>query len=108
MICKAAWPRRRARARRASPTLSPVAGAPAAPRNGVALDAISVKRDGKAASATTIARKRSVFANVIRYAVELEEILTNPLGRLSWTPPKVSEVVDRRVVVNPPYGVYCR
>ena len=78
-----------------------MAGAPAAPRNGVALDAISVKRDGKAASATTIARKRSVFANVIRYAVELEEILTNPLGRLSWTPPKVSEVVDRRVVVNP-------
>jgi hypothetical protein len=78
-----------------------VAGAPAAPRNGVALDAISVKRDGKAASATTIARKRSVFANVIRYAVELEEILTNPLGRLSWTPPKVSEVVDRRVVVSP-------
>ena len=65
------------------------------------LDAISVKQDGKAASATTIARKRSVFANVIRYAVELEEMLSNPLDRLSWTPPKVSEVVDRRVVVNP-------
>jgi integrase len=65
------------------------------------LDAISVRQDGKAASATTIARKRSVFANVIRYAVELEEIPSNPLDRLSWTPPKVSEVVDRRVVVNP-------
>jgi hypothetical protein len=65
------------------------------------LDAISVKQDGKAASATTIARKRSLFANVIRYAVELEEMLSNPLDRLSWTPPKVSEVVDRRVVVNP-------
>jgi integrase len=38
---------------------------------------------------------------VIRYAVELEEIPSNPLDRLSWTPPKVSEVVDRRVVVNP-------
>src|SRR5580704_19620527 len=53
------------------------------------------------ASATTIARKRSVFANVIRYAVELEELSSNPLDRLSWKPPKVSEVVDRRVVVNP-------
>jgi integrase len=65
------------------------------------LDAISVKQDGKAASATTISRKRSVFANVIRYAVELEEMPSNPLDRMSWTPPKVSEVVDRRVVVNP-------
>lgn len=65
------------------------------------LDAISVNLDGKVAGATTIARKRSVFANVIRYAVELEEMPSNPLDRLSWTPPKVSEVVDRRVVVNP-------
>ena len=38
------------------------------------LDAISVTQDGRAASTTTIARKRSVFANVIRYAVELEEL----------------------------------
>jgi hypothetical protein len=60
-----------------------------------------VRQDGKAASATTIARKRSVFANVIRYAVELEEMPANPLDRLRWKPPKVSEVVDRRVVVNP-------
>jgi integrase len=66
-----------------------------------ALDAISVLQDGRAASATTIARKRSVFANAIRYAVELEEMPSNPLDRLSWKPPKVSEVVDRRVVVNP-------
>jgi len=65
------------------------------------LDAISVTQDGRAASATTIARKRSVFANVIRYAVEPEELPSNPLDRLSWKPPKVSEVVDRRVVVNP-------
>ncbi|MGO9082558.1 MAG: tyrosine-type recombinase/integrase [Streptosporangiaceae bacterium] len=65
------------------------------------LDAISVRLDGTAASATTIARKRSVFANVIRYAVELEEMPSSPLERLSWKPPKVAEVVDRRVVVNP-------
>jgi integrase len=66
-----------------------------------ALDAISVLQDGRAASATTIARKRSVFANVLRYAVELEELPSSPLDRLSWKPPKVSEIVDRRVVVNP-------
>jgi integrase len=65
------------------------------------LNAISVKQDGKAAGATTIARKRSVFANVIRYAIELEELAADPLSRLSWKPPKVSETVDRRVVVNP-------
>jgi integrase len=66
-----------------------------------ALDAISVRQDGRAASATTIARKRSVFANALRYAVELGELPSSPLARLSWKPPKVSELVDRRVVVNP-------
>ena len=45
-----------------------------------ALDAISVLKDGRAASATTIARKRSVFANVVRYAVELEDMPRTP-----WT-----------------------
>jgi integrase len=65
------------------------------------LDAISLRQDGTASGATTIARKRSVFANVLGYAIELEELTANPLDRLSWTPPKVSEVVDRRVVVNP-------
>jgi integrase len=65
------------------------------------LDAISLRQDGRHAGATTIARKRSVFANVLRYAVELEELPADPLIRLSWQPPKVSETVDRRVVVNP-------
>ena len=65
------------------------------------LDTICVLQDGRAASATTIARKRSVFANVLRYAVEKEELPSSPLDRLSWKPPKVPEVVDRRVVVNP-------
>ncbi|MGA8458220.1 MAG: tyrosine-type recombinase/integrase [Streptosporangiaceae bacterium] len=59
------------------------------------------RQDGAASGATTIARKRSVFANVLGYAIELEELTANPLDRLSWKPPKVSEVVDRRVVVNP-------
>jgi hypothetical protein len=65
------------------------------------LDAISLRQDGRTAAATTIARKRLVFADVLRYAVELEEPASNPLVRLSWKPPKVSETVDRRIVVNP-------
>jgi len=65
------------------------------------LDAITLRQDGQLAAATIIARKRSVFANVLRYAVELEELAADPLTRLSWKPPKVSETVDRRVVVNP-------
>jgi integrase len=65
------------------------------------LDAISLRQDGRVAGATTIARKRSVFANVLRYAAELEELPADPLPRLSWKPPKVAETVDRRVVVNP-------
>ena len=65
------------------------------------LDAICLRLDGRAAGATTIARKRWVFVNVLRYAVEVEELPFNPLDRLSWKPPKVSEIVDRRVVVNP-------
>lgn len=63
------------------------------------LDASCVLQNGRAASATTIARKRSVFANVLRYAVEMEELSSSPPDRLSWKPPKVSAVVDRRVVV---------
>ncbi len=38
---------------------------------------------------------------MLRYAVEPGELPSSPLDRLSWKPPKVSEVVDPRVVVNP-------
>ena len=60
------------------------------------LDAISVKQDGLAASATTIARKRSVFATLLRYAVKFEELTANPLDRLHWKPPQGLRTVDRR------------
>jgi integrase len=82
-------------------TSLPVAEVGKAQTARAALNAISVLLDGRAASATTIARKRSVFANVIEYALELEELTSNPLDRLSWKPPKVAAFVDRRVVVNP-------
>ncbi|GAA2876067.1 tyrosine-type recombinase/integrase [Streptosporangium fragile] len=66
------------------------------------LDALTLRLDGGAAAATTIARKRSVFYNALQYAVDLEELPTNPIDKVkAWKPPKVREVVDRRVVVNP-------
>ncbi|GAB2478001.1 tyrosine-type recombinase/integrase [Streptosporangium sandarakinum] len=66
------------------------------------LDALTLNLDGGAAAATTIARKRSVFYNALQYAVDLEELPANPIDKVkAWKPPKVREVVDRRVVVNP-------
>ncbi|HXO11490.1 MAG TPA: hypothetical protein VN871_03905, partial [Mycobacterium sp.] len=44
---------------------------------------------------------RVATRSVLGYAIEREELTANPLDRLKWKPPKVSEVVDRRVVVNP-------
>jgi integrase len=66
-----------------------------------ALDALTLCLGGTAAAATTIRRKRAVFYNVLDYAAELEELSANPLDRVKWTPPKVADIVDRRVVVNP-------
>jgi integrase len=65
-----------------------------------ALDALTVNLDGTAAGATTISRKRAVFYNFLEYAVELGELPANPLPKVKWTPPKTSQTVDPRVVVN--------
>lgn len=72
-----------------------------APNLRKALDAISLKLDGTAAASSTVRRKRSAFYSALQYAVELELIDSNPLDRISWKAPVASEMVDRRVVVNP-------
>lgn len=64
------------------------------------LDALSLNLDGSAAAATTIARRRAVLHNALRYAVELGHFDGNPLDRVRWSAPKVADAVDRRVVVN--------
>jgi integrase len=66
-----------------------------------ALDTLSLKLDGTPASASTVARKRSAFYSALQYAVELDYFEANPLDRLTWTRPASTDVVDRRVVVNP-------
>jgi integrase len=66
-----------------------------------ALDALAVTLDGSAAAPTTIRRKRAVLNNALQFAVEIEVLPANNLSRVGWRPPKISDVVDRRVVINP-------
>ena len=65
-----------------------------------ALDALTLRADGKPAAANTIARKRAVFYAALKYAVELGRLDAHPLDRIQWTAPKVAEAVDRRSVVD--------
>lgn len=66
-----------------------------------ALDLLALRIDGKAAAATTIARKRAVFYGALRYAVELRLLDGHPMDYVQWSAPKSTDEVDRRVVVNP-------
>lgn len=65
-----------------------------------ALDALTVNLDGTASGANTISRKRAVFHAYLDYAAELSGWPANPIDAVKWTPPKTSQTVDPRVVVN--------
>lgn len=66
-----------------------------------ALEAISLRLDGKAAAASTYRRKRAVFHHVLEYAVELGELSGNPIHRVKFRKVKTGGEIDRRAVVNP-------
>lgn len=66
-----------------------------------AMHAITVKLDGTAAAAPTVARKRAALFSALQYAVELELLPNNPLERVKLSRPIIAQAVDRRVVVNP-------
>jgi integrase len=66
-----------------------------------ALDALALRMDGAAAAPTTIARKRAVFSNALRYAVELRALDVHPMTLVRWSAPTGEDEVDRRVVVGP-------
>jgi integrase len=67
----------------------------------LALDALAVTLDGRAAANATIVRKRATFNNALEYAVELGVFDANPLRRVKLRLPKTEGTIDRRVVVNP-------
>ncbi|QKW39386.1 tyrosine-type recombinase/integrase [Actinomadura sp. NAK00032] len=66
-----------------------------------ALNALTLLLNGKPAAAKTVARKRAVLYNAFEYAVELDEFDRNPIDKVKWTPPKLAEEVDWRVVIGP-------
>ena len=66
-----------------------------------ALDALALAMDGRPAAATTIARKRVVSHGVLGYAVELDILPANPLGKVTGKASEVAEEVDRRVAAGP-------
>ncbi len=67
----------------------------------LALDACARTLAGKSAAASTQRRKRAVFHNAVRYAVELRLLDANPTDRIQWKAPAVAQTVDRRVVAGP-------
>nr|BFE84220.1 hypothetical protein GCM10020093_068210 [Planobispora longispora] len=66
-----------------------------------ALEAISLRLDGKAAAASTYRRKRAVFHQVLEYAVELGELSANPIHKVKFRKVKSTGEIDRRSVVSP-------
>ncbi|MFF0429444.1 hypothetical protein ACFYUJ_34330 [Streptomyces sp. NPDC004520] len=66
-----------------------------------ALDALCREVDGEAAVAKTALRKRSAFSEVLGAAVGKGYFAENPLARVKWQAPGVSEEVDPACVPNP-------
>ncbi|MFF0034511.1 tyrosine-type recombinase/integrase [Streptomyces avermitilis] len=67
-----------------------------------ALEALSLRLDGRKAAENTARRKRMVLSNVLRYTVEEKGLLTsNPLPRVDWTPPESDDEIDFRYVPGP-------
>ncbi len=65
------------------------------------LDALALRLDGKAASSSTVARKRSALYSAFEFGVEIGALTGNPMDKVKWKPPAHTDVIDRRVVVNP-------
>jgi integrase len=66
-----------------------------------ALDALTVRLDGRRAGATTVTRKRAVFHGAAGYALELGLLPASPLDNIRWKPPGTVVAADRRAVASP-------
>ncbi len=69
----------------------------------LALDALSLRLDGKEASPRTAKRKRACLSDVLGLAVEEQyfSMPVNPIRAVKWTAPKSVEAVDPESVANP-------
>ena len=85
-------------ARRRSPTLEELAEPS---RLRPVLDALALRLDGTAASSSTVARKRSALYSALEFGVEIGALTGNPMDKVKWKAPAHTDVIDRRVVVNP-------
>lgn len=66
-----------------------------------ALTALSRKLNGARAADNTFRRKRTVLSSALRFAVERDIVMANPLSRIDWTPPKTDDEVDFGFVPGP-------
>jgi integrase len=64
------------------------------------LDAAATLLDGRAASASTVRRNRTILYNALEYAVELGQLTRNPIKAIKWKAPKTTQEINRRSVVN--------
>ncbi|MEV8056378.1 site-specific integrase [Streptomyces antimycoticus] len=66
-----------------------------------ALEALTLRLDGKRAAENTIHRKETVFSNALRYAVERGVLGSLPLGKVDWKAPETDDEIDFRFVPGP-------
>ena len=71
------------------------------------LNALSRLLNGATAAPNTITRKRMVYNNALRYAVERRRLPTNPLQFIDWSPPETDDEIDFRWVPSPEQGGPC-
>ena len=64
------------------------------------LDAAGTLLNGRPASAWTAQGNRAIVANALDYAVERKLLDRNPVKTVKWKPPKATQEVDRRCVIN--------
>ncbi|MET9239816.1 tyrosine-type recombinase/integrase [Nonomuraea sp. NPDC003709] len=62
---------------------------------------LTLTRDGKRAAADTTARRRRGLNTALEYAIDLGELIENPLKRVKQKKVARDNTVDRRCVVNP-------
>jgi integrase len=67
----------------------------------VAYYATMYDHNGQPFAPYTFRNKMKALSGVIKFAIELGLLETNPLARISTAPPRKATTVDRRVAVNP-------